>query len=175
MSQENDKKILPRVEFPNRGRRSSITPSKRIGIASGYFNPLHLGHIQYLNAAKAKCDCLIVIINNDKQVLAKGSTPYLNERDRQQIVSNLKAVDFAVISIDTDLHIGKSLITTANIIEEVFDSKNIRCFTFFNSGDRDNKTYPEEEVLACEAKSIKMEFLDLPKINSSSQIKAQMF
>ena len=40
----------------------------KIGIVSGYFNPIHRGHIEYINAAKQDCDYLVVIVNNDYQV-----------------------------------------------------------------------------------------------------------
>jgi cytidyltransferase-like protein len=74
----------------------------KIVIASGYFNPLHIGHIRYLKAAKALGDYLVVIVNNDKQVALKGSVPFMQEKDRWEIVKSLKFVDRAIISIDDD-------------------------------------------------------------------------
>ena len=51
---------------------------KHIGIISGYFNPLHIGHIEYANSAKEKCDYLICIVNNDHQVQLKQSAKFMD-------------------------------------------------------------------------------------------------
>ena len=45
---------------------------KKLVIASGYFNPLHKGHIEYLKRSKELGNSLIVIVNNDVQVGLKG-------------------------------------------------------------------------------------------------------
>ena len=71
-----------------------------IGIVSGYFNPIHRGHLEYINAAKKECDFLVVIVNNDLQVKLKKSKVFMDENHRFEIVSNLKATDSAIISID---------------------------------------------------------------------------
>ena len=51
--------------------------SGRVIIISGYFNPLHSGHLDYIESAKEKGDYLIVIVNNDKQVEMKGSVQFI--------------------------------------------------------------------------------------------------
>ena len=51
----------------------------RIGIVSGYFNPVHYGHIEYINAAKQNCDKLIAVINSDYQRELKGSKEFMDE------------------------------------------------------------------------------------------------
>lgn len=71
-------------------------------IVSGYFNPIHKGHIEYFNNAKANGDKLFVIVNNDHQRSLKGSKEFQNEDERMIIVSNIKAVDRAILSIDDD-------------------------------------------------------------------------
>ena len=71
-------------------------------IVSGYFNPLHKGHLEYLNQAKAIADKLIVIVNNDHQRALKGSKAFQDQEERVIIISNLKAVDEVVLSIDQD-------------------------------------------------------------------------
>ena len=53
----------------------------KIAIVSGYFNPLHVGHLDYLETAKKISDKLIVIVNNDHQVSLKGSTPFMTKED----------------------------------------------------------------------------------------------
>lgn len=82
---------------------------KKVVCASGYFNPLHIGHISLLKEAKELGDYLVVIVNNDNQVKLKGSIPFMDEQERAAIVSNLKMVDEVVISIDEDKSVCKSL------------------------------------------------------------------
>ena len=81
----------------------------KIVVISGYFNPIHSGHIDYIQSAKKLGDKLIVIVNNDKQVSLKGSVPFQDEEERKKIVSNIKGVDHAVISIDEDATVCESI------------------------------------------------------------------
>ena len=112
----------------------------RVVLISGYFNPLHTGHLDYIKAASELGDKLVVIVNNDKQVELKGSKPFMNEFDRMRIVSAVKGVDKAVLSIDE----GGSVIETLKAIyneyavDYFFDS-----MTFCNGGDRTKKNVPE--------------------------------
>jgi D-beta-D-heptose 7-phosphate kinase/D-beta-D-heptose 1-phosphate adenosyltransferase len=133
---------------------------KNATIVSGYFNPLHKGHIEYINTAKFSTDILFVIINNDLQRELKGSKEFQNETERLLIISNLKAVDYALISIDKDRSVCKT-------IAHIFENYNHKfCFSFANGGDQDNNSIPETSV--CEALGI--ELLDGlgDKIQSSS-------
>ena len=51
--------------------------SKKKGmIVSGYFNPIHKGHFEYFNKAKALADELFVIVNNDHQRALKASKEF---------------------------------------------------------------------------------------------------
>ena len=83
---------------------SIVMSKKKAIIVSGYFNPLHKGHLEYFNNAKSLADLLIVIVNSDLQRSLKGSKEFQNESERMFIVSNIKAVDKAVISIDNIMH-----------------------------------------------------------------------
>jgi rfaE bifunctional protein nucleotidyltransferase chain/domain len=71
----------------------------RIVLANGCFDLLHVGHIRYLEGARALGDVLIVGINTDQQVrLLKGEgRPFMNERERAEIISSLRAVDIVTI------------------------------------------------------------------------------
>lgn len=85
-------------------------PKKRMVIAaSGYFNPLHVGHLKYLEEAKRLGDRLVVIVNSDYQVQLKGSVPFMREDDRLKIIKALRCVDDAIIAIDKDGTVKKSI------------------------------------------------------------------
>ena len=71
-------------------------------IVSGYFNPIHKGHLEYFNNAKAMADKLFVIVNNDHQRELKGRKEFQDENERVFIVENLRLVDKCFLSIDKD-------------------------------------------------------------------------
>ena len=75
---------------------------KKRMIVSGYFNPIHKGHIEYFNKAKALADELFVIVNSDHQRALKGSKRISTRAERVFIVSNIKSVDHCVLSMDQD-------------------------------------------------------------------------
>ena len=70
-----------------------------IVFANGCFDLLHVGHIRYLEAAKALGDVLVVGVNSDEQVRAqKGEgRPLMPERERAEIIASIRAVDFVTI------------------------------------------------------------------------------
>ena len=109
-------------------------------IVSGYFNPIHKGHLEYFNNAKNQADKLFVIVNNDYQRALKGSKEFQDENERMIIVSNIKAVDKAVLSIDTDRTVCKTIESIAVEFGNEFD------LSFANGGDQNNDTIPEREV-----------------------------
>ena len=109
-------------------------------IVSGYFNPIHKGHLEYFNNAKNQADKLFVIVNNDYQRALKGSNEFQDENERMIIVSNIKAVDKAVLSIDTDRTVCKTIESIAVEFGNEFD------LSFANGGDQNNDTIPEREV-----------------------------
>ena len=78
-------------------------------VASGYFDPIHVGHIEYLEMAAKLGDKLVVIVNNDNQAALKKGTPFMIEEDRLKIVSSLKCVDEVFLSIDEDSTVCRSL------------------------------------------------------------------
>jgi cytidyltransferase-like protein len=112
----------------------------RVVVISGFFNPIHCGHIDYIRAAASLGDKLVVIVNNDKQVRLKGTVPFMSEEDRLKIVSNIKGVDSAVISVDKDGTVCQS------VREEYYKHYNDYFFTsmvFANGGDRKEGGIPE--------------------------------
>lgn len=71
----------------------------KIVLANGCFDLFHVGHIRYLSGAKELGDFLIVGINSDEQVkrLKGEKRPYMPERERAEIISSLRCVDFVTI------------------------------------------------------------------------------
>ena len=109
-------------------------------IISGYFNPIHKGHLEYFNNAKNQADKLFVIVNNDNQRAMKGSKEFQDENERMIIVSNIKAVDRAILSIDNDKTVCKTIKSIAGEFGNEFD------LGFANGGDQNNDTIPERDV-----------------------------
>jgi D-beta-D-heptose 7-phosphate kinase/D-beta-D-heptose 1-phosphate adenosyltransferase len=129
-------------------------------IVSGYFNPIHKGHLEYFNNAKAMADLLFVIVNNDHQRELKGSKEFQDEKERMIIVSNIKAVDKAILSIDTD----RTVCATIKMIAEQFGEEFE--LGFANGGDQNNDTIPERAV--CEEMNVALIDGLGDKIQSSS-------
>ena len=59
---------------------------EKVVIVSGYFDPLHVGHLEYLRMASQLGDTLLVIINNDEQAKLKKGESFMNEKDRMEIM-----------------------------------------------------------------------------------------
>jgi glycerol-3-phosphate cytidylyltransferase/D-beta-D-heptose 7-phosphate kinase/D-beta-D-heptose 1-phosphate adenosyltransferase len=133
---------------------------KKAIIVSGYFNPIHKGHIEYFNLAKSLGDILIVIVNNDKQRVLKGSKAFQEEDERVFIVSNVKSVDQVFLSIDED----RTVCATLEYIHQQLH--NDYQLAFANGGDQNNQSIPELPV----CNELGIELLDGlgDKIQSSS-------
>jgi len=119
---------------------------KKAIIVSGYFNPIHKGHLEYFNNAKALCDELFVIVNNDHQRVLKGSKEFQKEDERMIIVSNIKSVDKAILSIDQDRTVCKTIRMIANQYGANYE------LGFANGGDQNNDTIPERSI--CEEMNV---------------------
>lgn len=109
-------------------------------IVSGYFNPIHKGHIEYFHMAKKIADILIVIINSDYQRSLKGSKEFMLENERALIVSELEVVDQVEIAIDKDRTVSRTIAKIFNENHEVYD------LSFANGGDQNNDTIPEAKI-----------------------------
>ena len=115
-------------------------------IVSGYFNPLHKGHLELFEKAKAAGNQLWVIVNSDLQRELKGSKEFMDENERLIIVSAIKYVNKALISIDQDKTQCATLAHLADSYNNDFD------LFFANGGDQNNESIPE--VLVCKQKGI---------------------
>lgn len=133
---------------------------KKAVIVSGYFNPIHKGHLEYFNNAKALGDVLFVIVNSDLQRSLKGSKEFQLEEERMMIVSNIKAVDKAILSIDKDRTVCATLEKIANDFGYEYE------LVFANGGDQNNDTILERPI--CDSAGIKLVDGLGDKIQSSS-------
>lgn len=113
---------------------------EKVVIVSGYFNPLHKGHIEYFENARSHGDTLWVIVNSDLQRELKGSKPFQDQEERLKIISSLRVVDKAYISIDEDRTVRESL----KHLYSIFGLERKLCFA--NGGDQTNESIPEAEV-----------------------------
>lgn len=127
---------------------------KKVAI-SGYFDPIHVGHLEYIEMSKKLGDYLVVIVNNNKQCVLKKGKPFMDETDRMKIVKAIKWVDEVFLSVDQDGTVCKSL-------------KKIKPDIFTNGGDRHNKECPEAVV--CRKYGIELFDGIGDKIRSSSDL-----
>ena len=127
----------------------------KIVATSGYFDPLHVGHLECLELAKQLGDKLIVIVNNDLQAKLKKGRSFMSENDRMKIVSALKCVDEVFLSIDKDKTQCKSL-------------EYLKPNIFAKGGDRLSNEIPESKT----CHELGIEIIDGlgDKIRSSSDI-----
>jgi cytidyltransferase-like protein len=135
---------------------------KTIVIVSGYFNPLHKGHLEYFKQAKSHGDLLYVIVNNDNQRKKKGSKEFILEDERVLIIEALKLVDKVYLSIDMDRSVSK---TVEKIFKENYQTNDI---SFANGGDQFMDNILESKI--CKDLGIKLIDGLGAKIQSSSWI-----
>ena len=132
-------------------------------VVSGYFDPIHVGHLEMLKLAKELGDELVVIVNNDKQAELKKGKSFMSQDDRLKIVKAIRYVDSAFISVDEDKTVCGSLQKVRRNYKE-YDYDII----FANGGDRHTGEIPESKV--CKKANIKMIDGLGDKIRSSSKI-----
>lgn len=130
----------------------------KIVASSGHFDPLHEGHLRYLEAASRLGDFHVVIVNSDAQLCLKGRQPLLNEQQRLEVIRSLKFVDAAVLSVDQDRSVAQTL-------------QNIRPAVFANGGDVVDESQCRE-AMTCRFLGIQMVFGvgGSHKIASSSEL-----
>jgi cytidyltransferase-like protein len=106
-----------------------------IACVSGYFDPIHIGHIEYFKLAKQNADKLMVIVNNDEQAILKKGRAFMPADERIKIIQELKCVDFVVKSVDLDRTVCKTLSVASP-----------RPTFFCNGGDQNNNSIPEAAI-----------------------------
>jgi len=131
----------------------------KVVVASGGFDPLHVGHIEYLNKAKELGDMLVVILNSDEFLIKKKGFVFMKAEERKTILKNLKSVDLVVDCIDQDMTVCQTL---AVINPDIFAK----------GGDRTKEEIPERDI----CRILDIEIVDGlgPKIQSSSELVNKM-
>jgi len=133
--------------------------------ASGGFDPLHRGHVQYLNSARmlgTDWDVrLVVIVNSDDFLIRKKGYAFMSLEERMEIIQNLWCVDHVVACIDQDQTVCETLRMLKN-------GKNWKPDIFAKGGDRNSGNIPEKAV--CDELGIKIVDGLGEKVQSSSEL-----
>ena len=124
-------------------------------LISGGFDPVHIGHLAMIKDANRISDNVIVLLNSDKWLIRKKGKPFMDEKDRVEIVRSIKMVDEVFLSIDDDKSVCKSL-------------EKIKPHIFANGGDRSTGEVPELTV--CKKYNIQITDGLGDKIRSSSDL-----
>ena len=103
----------------------------KIIIVSGYFNPLHMGHIDYFKNAKSLGEKLFVIVNNDDFLKRKKKKAFMPLNERIAILQALKPVELALEAVDEDDTVCRTLEAISMNYSQKFDK-----IIFCNGGDR---------------------------------------
>jgi cytidyltransferase-like protein len=109
---------------------------KTIVLITGGFDPLHAGHISYINAAKNLGDILVVGVNSDDWLRRKKGREFMPSSERINIIQNLKAVDHCILFNDTENH----AIEAIRNVKLLYPNDHI---IFANGGDRTAENIPE--------------------------------
>lgn len=111
-----------------------------VAIVSGYFNPIHIGHLRMVQEASGLAEHLVVIVNNDRQQLLKKGRILMTEDDRLAIVAELRCVDEAFVSVDDD----PTVVASLRRVRELHPDADL---LFCNGGDRSPSGDPAPEAV----------------------------
>lgn len=126
-------------------------------VASGFFDPIHCGHIEYLRKAKELGDYLIVLVNSDEAAFRKKGYCFMPLNERIEIIKALKFVDEVIPALDCDNTVANSL-------------RQLDVQIFAKGGDRTIDNIPYEEKKVCDEFNIEIITGLGDKIQSSSNL-----
>ena len=109
----------------------------KISVVSGGFDPIHSGHISYINSAKKFGDYLIIALNSDYWLRQKKGKEFMPFEERKVVLENINCVDKVIGFEDDDLG---SCINALKSIKNMFPNDEI---IFANGGDRNRENIPE--------------------------------
>jgi glycerol-3-phosphate cytidylyltransferase/D-beta-D-heptose 7-phosphate kinase/D-beta-D-heptose 1-phosphate adenosyltransferase len=142
----------------------------KASIVSGYFSPLHQGHLDLFEAARHRTGYLIVIVNNDAQQVMKKGRIIQPEGARKRIVASLRVVDHVYLAVET----GRGIDGTFDQIRGDYPNTILE---FCNGGDRASiADLPEEEINSARRNDIQLLYGigGTEKADSSSRILAEL-
>ncbi|MBI2484073.1 adenylyltransferase/cytidyltransferase family protein [Candidatus Uhrbacteria bacterium] len=120
-------------------KRKSIN-KKTVVVVSGGFDPLHVGHVRLMEAAKKLGQKLVVIVNNDNWLRKKKGYVFMGENERKEIIEALACVDRVILTKHpahpTDMSVVKEL-------------RALKPDIFANGGDRTPQTSVSKENMLC--------------------------
>ena len=126
-----------------------------IVVVSGFFDPIHRGHVEYIQLAKKLGDKLVVILNNDKQCEIKKGRAFMPVGDKKAILEAMQDVDEVFVSIDENISVCESI-------------RAVKPHIFAKGGDRFSTEIPEAKV--CQELGIKIVDRLGEKVQSSSNL-----
>jgi glycerol-3-phosphate cytidylyltransferase/D-beta-D-heptose 7-phosphate kinase/D-beta-D-heptose 1-phosphate adenosyltransferase len=122
----------------------------RASIVSGYFGPLHDGHLDLFEAARARTGHLIVIVNNDQQQILKKGRMIQPAGVRRRIVAALRVVDASYVAVED----GPGMDGSFDLVRAEYPGTELE---FCNGGDRTgDATLPAEELAAAQRNDIRL-------------------
>jgi cytidyltransferase-like protein len=142
----------------------------RASIVSGYFGPLHTGHLDLFEAARDRSGYLVVIVNNDRQQILKKGRLIQPDRDRARVVAALRCVDDVLVAVED----GPGIDASFDVLRERYPETALE---FCNGGDRSSvATLPPDELAAAERNRITLVYGvgGIEKADSSTRILAAM-
>ncbi|HET8665380.1 MAG TPA: adenylyltransferase/cytidyltransferase family protein [Nocardioides sp.] len=142
----------------------------RASVVSGYFNPLHIGHLDLFEAARERTGYLVVIVNNDVQQVLKKGKVIQPEADRLRIVQSLRMVDDTLLAVED----GPGLDGSFDLLRAAYPDTELE---FCNGGDRkDQDSLPAEETEAARRNDIHLVYGvgGFDKADSSSRINTEL-
>ena len=139
-------------------------------IVSGYFSPLHAGHLDLIEGAASLGDRLVVIVNNDVQQLVKKGKVIMDQDNRIRLMKAFREVSDVILSTDDELPVVRTMEAIAT--DPAYDGDEL---IYAQGGDRDSdKVNPEVEV--CEKFGISVVYgvgtdvRGVKKVDSSTRI-----
>lgn len=149
---------------------TTATRPAKASIVSGYFNPLHHGHLDLFEAAAERAGYLIVIVNNDRQQILKKNRIIQEQDVRARIVRALRVVDDVYIAVED----GPGIDGTFDLIRAAYPDTELE---FCNGGDRRGlDDLPSEELSAAQRNDIRLHYGigGTHKADSSTRIMADV-